>query len=107
MRADKLVNYEYGALTGTCNCPPIPTHQIGIGVREQAKDSSAASVIQSVENIRLKNGWQLYLELDNSCSSLFGMGVNGHKKRNYNEKKYNNTFFNKFIGNLIFVGLFW
>ncbi|SHO50849.1 hypothetical protein SAMN02745217_02936 [Anaerocolumna xylanovorans DSM 12503] len=34
--------------TGTCNCPPIPSHQIGIGVRDQAKDSSAASAIQSV-----------------------------------------------------------
>lgn len=27
--------------TGACNCPGYPTHQIGVGVREQGKDSVA------------------------------------------------------------------
>ncbi|SHO50842.1 hypothetical protein SAMN02745217_02933 [Anaerocolumna xylanovorans DSM 12503] len=33
--------------SGNCSCPPIPTHQIGIGVREQTKDSSGGSTAGS------------------------------------------------------------
>lgn len=34
--------------SGNCKCPPIPTHQIGIEVGNQNKDSSGGSTVGSV-----------------------------------------------------------